>query len=166
MECIILFAVIIGLILYLFSFRKNFKTGIDTKVIYDDVSRLAGILDLSVYQPERVRFKFSALLNSIEGRQPVFKALSRNYVLESLLFFQHEVMQELRTAVNTKTVYTEEEAKLRSTFAFNWLPESIKKELEASNKMKEYSDPLFYVNGESKLLILTDKVLLYALINR
>ncbi len=163
MKYLLVIVIIASTMLILFSCKQKEKQNFDSKIIYHDINMLGRILNLSNYKPDRVIFKYSAILNSIEGKQPSMLPGPEDYVIEAVLFFKPEIIGDLKKKLNDKFMYPKDENELLKTFQFNWLPDPIKNEINKIKKVKKYPGTIFYDTGDSEMLILPDKVIIYAL---
>ncbi len=165
LKYIIPILVIAILILTLFSCKDKMKRNTDSKIIYRDIKMLGNILNLSVYKPDSTLFKYAPLLSSIEGRQPSLLPGPKDYVLEAVLYFKPETMQKLKNKLETEAPYPKDEESMRQIFSFNWLPDAIKKEIQQIDTLREYPATAFFNTGTSQMILLKDKIILYALTN-
>ncbi len=147
--------------LSIFYACKNKQT-INTNKTYTDIDMLGNILDFSKYKPDSVLFKYTPLLSSIEGRQPVIGP--KDYVLESVLFFKPESIQHIKNEMQNITYLTANQNKLTHLYAFSWLPNKIKNELK-KQELQEFKATQFFTSGTSDMVLLKDKIILYALTN-
>ena len=158
-------SLIIIALYFFYSCSRNPKKKIDTNQVYKDKVMLGKILDLKTFKPETVLFKYRPILNSIEGEQPWFLPAPKDYVLEAVLFFNPETIQKLKAEMQSKAKHTKNEKSSKEIFIFSWLPDTLKKEILKSETLTEYPADVFFNTGTSEMIILKDKVVLYALTN-
>ena len=133
--------------------KGNISTTIST-----DTSKLSKLIDINVFKPTHVKFKYIFIDNSGQNERLSVPGPSDNY-LEAVLYFDTTTFNALRTKY-FKADYPSPNFDKQS-FNFEWLDNDIKNELMKSDTNYHGHPDFFLGLGQSsKLWLLENKLLL------
>ena len=138
--------------------NETTKEGNLSSTISADTSKLSRLINLKVYKPTKVKFKYVFIDNSGQDKRLSVPGPS-DYDLQAILYF------DSNTYKNIKSKYSSTEdlsANLKKEdFNFEWLDKEIKDELTASDTTYQgHTDNLFGLGHSGKLWLLNNKLLI------
>lgn len=132
---------------------KNVSTTIST-----DTARLAMLIDLSVYHPEKVKFKYIFVDNS-GGNQRLTVPGPSDGFLSAVLYFDSATCRALRSAYFN--IDYPDPGYARQEFLFDFLDDSLRSELlHTDSSYHGHPGTLLGIGSSGKLWFLHQKVLL------
>jgi len=152
--------------LLLFSCRQNtketnkdtVKDGNKSTTLSSDTSKLSKIVDLTIFKPTHVKFKYVFIGNSGQNERLSVPGPSDSY-LQALLYFDTATYRQLKT----KYFYADYVSPNynKQDFNFEWLDTNTRKELlQSDTSYHGHSDFFLGLGVKGKLWFLKDKVLL------
>jgi hypothetical protein len=136
----------------------SIKEGNKSTTISTDTSELSRLINISVFKPVRVKFKYVLFDNSGKNERLTVPGPSDSY-LEAALYFDSTTFSQLSTQYFN--VDYPSPGFYRQTFDFDWLEPELRKELMQSDTSYHGHPDLFFGTGvRGKLWLLHNKLLL------
>lgn len=136
--------------------NETTKEGNVSTTISTDTSKLASLIDIKVFKPTHVKFKYTFTDNSGQNERISVPGPSDNY-LQAILYFDATTFKNLKTKYYTINYVSPNFAK--QSFNFEWLDNDIKNELIKSDT-NYHGHPDYFLGGTNKLWLLDNKLLL------
>lgn len=142
----------------------NKKSNI-SKTISTDIDKLSELIDLKLFRPTSVKFKYSLVVNSGQNERLSAPGPSDSFI-EAVLFYDTTTFRRLISTCNPDMMqyiepsYDSPNFK-KENFNFNWLDKNVKEELLKSNTTYHGNfDKYFGTSLTSKLWLLDNKILI------
>jgi hypothetical protein len=136
--------------------NETTKEGNVSTTISTDTSKLSNLIDIKIFKPTHVKFKYTFIDNSGQSERLTVPGPSDNY-LQAILYF------DTLTFKNIKAKYYNGDYASpnfdKQSFNFDWLDQDIKNELIKSDT-SYYGHPDYFLDGTNKLWLLENKLLL------
>lgn len=126
--------------------NKNAANNNKSTLISCDKKKLAELINLKVFNPIKVKFKYINLNNPAKkSRFSVF--IPSGCYLETILYFDSETYNKL---LNKTSLISQISTNHKSFYQFNWLDRKTNSEMEKLNIKVIDTPPYFFLKGELK----------------